>query len=82
MASVRASACMSSITKSAPAAVSASYLPGLLIAQGQDPVFVSRQLGHANPAITLRVYSHLFDAARHAERARQGLEDHFRDLLI
>jgi integrase len=29
--------------------------------QGHDPVFVSRQLGHANPAITLRVYAHLLD---------------------
>jgi integrase len=54
----------------------------LLIAQGHDPVFVSRQLGHANPAITLRVYSHLFDAARHADQARQGLEAQFRDLLV
>ena len=46
----------------------------LLIDQGHDSVFVSRQLGHANPAITLRVYAHLFDSARHAELARAGLE--------
>jgi integrase len=53
----------------------------LLIAQGRDPVFVSRQLGHANPAITLRVYAHLFDAARHGHDARRGLEADYRDLL-
>ena len=38
----------------------------LLIAQGEDVTFVSSQLGHANPAITLRVYAHLFEHARHA----------------
>jgi integrase len=46
----------------------------ILIAKGHDPVFVSRQLGHANAAITLKVYAHLFDAERHAAEARQGLE--------
>ena len=46
----------------------------ILIDQGRDPVFVSRQLGHANPAITLRVYAHLFDAARHAREARAELD--------
>jgi hypothetical protein len=29
----------------------------------------SRQLGHASPDITLRVYAHLFDRAEHAQRA-------------
>lgn len=53
----------------------------LLIGQGHDPVFISRQLGHANPAITLRMYAHLFDASRHAERARTQLESEFRHLL-
>jgi integrase len=53
----------------------------LLIAQGHDPVFVSRQLGHANPAITLRVYAHLFDAARHGHDARRRLEADYSDLL-
>jgi hypothetical protein len=27
-----------------------------------DIVAVSKRLGHSNPAITLRVYSHLFDS--------------------
>ena len=33
----------------------------MLIAEGLDPVYVSRQLGHANEAITLGVYGHLYD---------------------
>jgi integrase len=39
-----------------------------LIAAGEDVVQVSRQLGHADPSITLRVYAHEFAKARHAER--------------
>lgn len=53
----------------------------ILIAQGHDPVFVSRQLGHANAAITLNVYAHLFDAARHAAKARERLEADYGLLL-
>lgn len=53
----------------------------LLIAQGADVVAVSRQLGHASPDITLKIYAHLFDAHRNAERTRALLEDHFGDIL-
>ena len=53
----------------------------VLIGQGHDPVFVSRQLGHANPAITLRVYAHLFDGQRHADRARELLDREFQHML-
>jgi integrase len=53
----------------------------ILIAQGHDPVFVSRQLGHANAAITLKVYAHLFDAERHANEARAQLEANYGALL-
>ena len=53
----------------------------LLIDQGHDVVFVSRQLGHANPSITLKVYAHLFDHERHAERARDRLQTDYADLL-
>ena len=53
----------------------------ILIAQGRDPVFVSRQLGHTNAAITLRVYAHLFDAERHSREAREGLEGEYGALL-
>jgi len=53
----------------------------LLISQGADVVFVSRQLGHANPSITLAVYAHLFDAHRHADAVSEKLEQEFGDLL-
>ena len=46
----------------------------LLIAQGLNVVYVSRQLGHANPTITLGVYAHLFERADHAQAARAALE--------
>jgi integrase len=46
----------------------------LLIAKGLNVVFVSRQLGHANPSITLDVYAHLFARADHAQAAREALE--------
>jgi hypothetical protein len=53
----------------------------LLIAQGADVVFVSRQLGHANPSITLSVYAHLFEGARHAEKTSALLEAAFGELV-
>ena len=46
----------------------------LLIAEGLDVVFVSRQLGHADPGVTLSVYAHLFARAKHALAARSALE--------
>jgi integrase len=46
----------------------------LLIAEGMNVVFVSRQLGHASPTITLGVYAHLFERADHATAARDPLE--------
>lgn len=46
----------------------------LLISEGVDIVFISRQLGHANPAVTLKVYAHLFARAKHAAAARSALE--------
>ena len=49
-------------------------LASLLIAKRLDPVFVSRQLGHSSPQITLRVYAHLFEQADHAVSAREALE--------
>ncbi len=53
----------------------------LLVAQGGNVVFVARQLGHASPDITLKVYAHLFDAAEHAERASAALEQGFAAVL-
>ncbi len=49
----------------------------MLIREGADVVFVARQLGHANPAITLRVYAHLFDSEAQAKRMREALESRF-----
>jgi integrase len=46
----------------------------LLISKGLNVVFVSRQLGHANPSITLQVYAHLFERADHATAARAALD--------
>jgi integrase len=46
----------------------------LLISNGLNVVFVSRQLGHANPNITLGVYAHLFAQRDHAQTARDALE--------
>ena len=46
----------------------------LLIAEGLDVVFVSRQLGHADASVTLSVYAHLFARAKHAPAARSAIE--------
>lgn len=51
------------------------------IAAGVDPVTVSRQLGHADPAITLRVYAGEFDRARHAEGIRAALESAYGSIV-
>ena len=45
----------------------------LLISRGLNVVFVSRQLGHANPTVTLSTYAHLFDRVDHANSARDAL---------
>ena len=49
----------------------------ILVSEGLDIVTVSRQLGHATPAITLAVYAHLFDQERHADRTRKAMEERF-----
>jgi integrase len=46
----------------------------LLISKRLNPVFVSRQLGHSSPTITLDVYAHLFEQADHAVAVREALE--------
>jgi integrase len=48
----------------------------MLIAAGADVVHVSKQLGHADPAITLRVYADEFAARDNADRTRTMLDDH------
>jgi integrase len=49
----------------------------MLIGSGLDVVFVSRQLGHANPNVTLRVYAHVFARREHAERAKAALSANY-----
>lgn len=49
----------------------------VLIAQGLNLVYVSRQLGHSSPRFTLDVYGGLFDHAEHARRASESLEAEF-----
>jgi integrase len=46
----------------------------LLIGNGLNVVYVSRQLGHANANITIEVDAHLFQRADHAAAARAALE--------
>jgi hypothetical protein len=57
-------------------------LRGFGVDLGGLPVtFVSRQLGDADPSITLKVYAHLFDQAEHATRATAALEASYGGLL-
>jgi integrase len=53
----------------------------LLIAEGEDVVWVSRQLGHANPSVTLNVYADLFDRRKHADRMRSRMEAGYGSIL-
>ncbi len=46
----------------------------LLVSEGLNVVYVSRSMGHASPDITLKTYSHLWDAAEHAGRASAALD--------
>jgi integrase len=52
-----------------------------LISQGASIAYLSRILGHANPAITLSIYAHQYAEAEHAEQTRQRMEDAFGQLL-
>ena len=47
----------------------------LLIDKGVDVVTISKRLGHASPAITLKVYAHLFrkDDGKAAEAINRAL---------
>jgi integrase-like protein len=57
------------------------HFASVLIANGANVVFVSRQLGHSSPDVTLRVYSHLFDRAEQGDRTRELLESQFGNLV-
>jgi len=51
-----------------------TFASHLILDLGLDVAQVSRLLGHATPSITLNVYTHLFDRARHHEDIRSRME--------
>lgn len=53
----------------------------ILIFQGRDAAFVADQLGHADPSITLRVYTKLFRAAKQRAQMRDQLDEEYGQLL-
>ncbi len=53
----------------------------MLIAEGAAVGYLSRLLGHASPAITLKTYAHAFAQAEHDERTRERMEAAFGDML-
>ena len=53
----------------------------MLIAQGANIAYVSQQLGHASPAITLTIYTHEINRAEQAERTSAMLETAFGGVL-
>jgi hypothetical protein len=46
----------------------------MLLAQGENVVFVSGQLGHKDPRITLGIYAHEFNQDAQLEQARTRLD--------
>jgi integrase len=58
-----------------------SFASLLIVGLKLDPVSVAAQLGHSNPATTLRFYAHLFEQAKHADEARDKLAAGFGHLL-
>jgi integrase len=50
-----------------------TFASALIVEAGLDPVRVQRQLGHARPSITLDVYAHEFERARHGDDLRERL---------
>jgi len=53
----------------------------ILIDQGRDVEFVSKQLGHASTKTTWDTYVHLFKARENAEAARRDLDAAFGRML-
>jgi hypothetical protein len=49
--------------------------------RGLNVAFVSRQIGHSSPNVTLTVCAHLFDRAEHGQRAKDALEAAFGNAL-
>lgn len=53
----------------------------LLIGQGEDVTYVSNQLGHANPAITLKIYAKLWEPESRKKQARERLDAQFAGIV-
>jgi integrase len=49
----------------------------MLIASGASPAFVAAQMGHGSPAVTLGIYTHLFEAREHGDKLAEVLEAHW-----
>lgn len=47
----------------------------ILIAQGELPTLVAKQMGHADPGVTMKTYAHLFEAVESTDRARERLQE-------
>jgi integrase len=45
----------------------------ILVAIGKDPTYVMQQLGHTDPAFTLRVYSHMMRRSKDEREALKAL---------
>jgi hypothetical protein len=56
-------------------------LASILISQGLDVVWISRQIGHSNPTVTLNTYADLFARERHADAQRLRLAEEFGSTL-
>jgi integrase len=50
-----------------------TFASHLILDLGLDVVQVSRQVGHANPSITLNEYADLFERGRHGEEIRERM---------
>jgi integrase len=44
------------------------------ISAGVDVVYLSKQLGHTDPSVTLDIYADLFEAREKAEASKKALE--------
>jgi integrase len=51
-----------------------TFASHLIVDLGLDVAQVSRIMGHARITITLDIYTHLFDDARHGREIRQQME--------
>lgn len=54
----------------------------LLISQGCDVVMVSKLMGHANPAITLRVYAKVFDLHKRRAEVSAKINEAFQGVVV